>query len=364
MKRVHLVRFPKAPPSFDQVAGAVVALEPGVRRHQRTDYAHSRVVDPHFGTLTFDRQTIWLWCRSDHVEVEAPGEDPKQRLLDTVLEALRRLGGRLELLEGRFLSEALARSPYLWREVGPPVVLPGGAPLRPRHAIDESLVSLWEDSSGTLWALTTHYLLRQEGQGWEHLPIHNGVSRLPRMELYSLWGTGPEDLWVGGEALLHWDGRSWLRFDCGSEHRLTPRVTSLWGTAPDDVWAAGTYFLPSAFEQLDGPPRRMLLHWNGQAWSLWFDQQWVDLPPGTPQLAPDPPPPPPPPPTLLQRLRQWVRREQQPPQPRPPPTPDEDLLNSGLYTGLRAGPGVVGRVGGRLRAGAALAEGRHGENGG
>ncbi len=75
---------------------------------------------------------------------------------------------------------------------------------------------------------------------------------------YTVWGTSPNDVWVGGDFdyasgtdLLHWDGNAWTRHASG-----VPYATmAIWGTSPTDVWAMGTL--------------GMAAHWNGQAWSLY-----------------------------------------------------------------------------------------------
>jgi hypothetical protein len=63
----------------------------------------------------------------------------------------------------------------------------------------------------------------------------------------ALWAFAPDDVWAGGQTMLHFDGTTFAPVP-------TPLgfVADFWGFAPDDLFAvAGT----------------SLLHWNGTAWS-------------------------------------------------------------------------------------------------
>ena len=67
---------------------------------------------------------------------------------------------------------------------------------------------------------------------------------------WSVWGTGPTDVWIGGAGgLSRWNGASWTAYPLSS----SVTVRSIWGSAASDVWAAiGT-----------GVAR-----WNGASWSV------------------------------------------------------------------------------------------------
>lgn len=56
--------------------------------------------------------------------------------------------------------------------------------------------------------------------------------------LSALWGSGPNDVWAGGEAgaLLHFDGNKWSSVPSG----VGEAIDALWGSAPNNVWAVGT----------------------------------------------------------------------------------------------------------------------------
>jgi hypothetical protein len=132
-------------------------------------------------------------------------------------------------------------------------------------------------------------LLLWDGSAWQPVTITDG-KRTEGNDLETVWGTGPDDIWVGGRygALWHktaagwsrpmptssssvgwpviagtgpsdvWvatDGGALLHFDgttLKQAHTATSGVTGIWAGAADDVWI--TY--------LNGAD-----HWDGNAWS-------------------------------------------------------------------------------------------------
>lgn len=76
--------------------------------------------------------------------------------------------------------------------------------------------------------LVRHY----DGSGWR--PVATGLEPYGA-HLYAVWGSGAQDLWVGGELgiLLRYDGTRW------TEHSPPSAldITDLWGRATDDIWA-------------------------------------------------------------------------------------------------------------------------------
>ena len=61
--------------------------------------------------------------------------------------------------------------------------------------------------------------------------------------LSTIWGMGPNDLWVGGQRgrIRHWDGTSW-RVAAVSVDAVMPMqnaVHAIWGSGPDDIWVVG-----------------------------------------------------------------------------------------------------------------------------
>jgi hypothetical protein len=84
------------------------------------------------------------------------------------------------------------------------------------------------------------------GPGWR------AAGALPSQVTFSsIWGSGPDDVWVTGEqgTLLHWDGAGWSAASSGTSQALR----AVMGTSKSNVWAAG----------LDGT----FLHFDGRSWS-------------------------------------------------------------------------------------------------
>ncbi|MBX3187274.1 MAG: hypothetical protein KF819_09670 [Labilithrix sp.] len=108
-----------------------------------------------------------------------------------------------------------------------PTALPPGQTLR----------GVWGDGTGIVWSVTDEgNVLRWDGTTWK---IHaSGLGPLG-----AIWGSGPTDVWIGGEEGLR-------RGTGGASATLTfakiappggvaVSIRSIWGSGPDDVWAAG-----------------------------------------------------------------------------------------------------------------------------
>lgn len=102
----------------------------------------------------------------------------------------------------------------------------------------QSLNGVWGDGAGTVWSVSsTGNILRWDGSSWT---IHYHTEA----EAYSIWGSGPTDVWVGTAAgLLHGVGATaaQLIFSPVADLPGDPRVPlrSIWGTGPADIWAVG-----------------------------------------------------------------------------------------------------------------------------
>jgi len=98
------------------------------------------------------------------------------------------------------------------------------------------LRGLWGDGTGVVWAVAEEgKILRWDGSAWT---IHASVTGA----LYTIWGSGPTDIYVGGErGILHGAGPSsaQLAFTViGSDDDAS--ITSIQGFGPNDVWAVGS----------------------------------------------------------------------------------------------------------------------------
>jgi hypothetical protein len=121
-------------------------------------------------------------------------------------------------------------------------------------------------------------------------------NRQPRPWRYtSVWGSGPNDVWVVGDSLdglvglaSHWDGTTWTRTDVGS----VPLLGAVSGQGAGDAWAVGDHGTVARWDGstwrsttagtdatlnavwVDGPDDVWVAanpgtftHWNGSAWS-------------------------------------------------------------------------------------------------
>ncbi|MAQ16453.1 MAG: hypothetical protein CMN30_16880 [Sandaracinus sp.] len=72
-----------------------------------------------------------------------------------------------------------------------------------------------------------------------------------------VFGFGPDDLWVVGNAgtIVHHDGASWATVDSGT----TEDLWGIWGSGPTDLWAVGGSGFDDAIATL--------LHYDGAAWT-------------------------------------------------------------------------------------------------
>ena len=98
---------------------------------------------------------------------------------------------------------------------------------------------------GKLANNSANVLCRWTGTAWQT------ASLPPAGYVTGLWGSGPNDVFVGATVgrIYHWDGTSWTLMESGS----TRSLNAVWGTGPSDVFAAGR----------DGE----LLHYDGSRWS-------------------------------------------------------------------------------------------------
>jgi hypothetical protein len=87
------------------------------------------------------------------------------------------------------------------------------------------------------------HLYRWDGSTWTEMPTGQ-----PNGQLFGVWGTSPDDLWVVGSMVLRWDGETWTR---QFVHEWMDGYTDVWGTGPDDVFLAGG----------------RVAHWNGAQWA-------------------------------------------------------------------------------------------------
>lgn len=88
-------------------------------------------------------------------------------------------------------------------------------------------------------------LFQWDGTAWTDVPL---AAEFGSGQLYGVWGSSPDNLYVVGTMVLHWNGEGWTR---EFVHEWSDGWQDVWGTGPDDVYLVGG----------------RLAHWNGSAWS-------------------------------------------------------------------------------------------------
>ena len=145
----------------------------------------------------------------------------------------------------------------------------GGAPQwSPVTAVWEAqgfkgtLNTIWGTSPDDVW-VTGNFNIRRTGisvveSGWRTVSVDGGVGWAPTSsfsnhDIKSIWGSGPEDIWVVGATgsltsrlsfAAHTNGvaadggaPTWTAYDTGTISVLY----AAWGSGPGDVWAVGDY---------------------------------------------------------------------------------------------------------------------------
>ncbi|MBX3208929.1 MAG: hypothetical protein KF764_28110 [Labilithrix sp.] len=110
-----------------------------------------------------------------------------------------------------------------------------------------SLRAVWGDGKGVVWAVSGQgAILRWDGTEWK---IHaSGLGPLS-----AVWGSGPTDVWVGGQSVLfHGTGTSSAALTFAATARPMGEIASIWGTGANDVWAVVV--------RNDAFPRSLVLH--------------------------------------------------------------------------------------------------------
>lgn len=111
---------------------------------------------------------------------------------------------------------------------------------------DNHFADIWASSPTDIWVIGRYgpnpYAVRYDGSQWSEVSPQVPAYTYP--PLTAVWGTGPEDIYVGGldGLLLHFDGAGWTEFQAPVEET----VGGIWGTASGTAWAVtGARFPPT-----------------------------------------------------------------------------------------------------------------------
>jgi hypothetical protein len=107
------------------------------------------------------------------------------------------------------------------------------------------VTAVWSFAPDDVW-VGSQIVLHFDGSTWTETPTPSAGF------VADFWGFAPNDLYaVSGVTLLHWDGTTWSTV--GAEIAPTD-LQSVWGTSDADLWLGDSL-------------NSQVFHWNGTAWS-------------------------------------------------------------------------------------------------
>jgi len=114
-----------------------------------------------------------------------------------------------------------------------------------------AVYQLWGSGGDDVWMLEwPDGAFNYEGakvRHWDGKAVADVVAPSGVGRFSALWGSGPRDVWVGGEGgVARRDGAAWTTFPMATKY-----VHAIAGTEPSDVWAGGG---------------SVLRHWDGNSW--------------------------------------------------------------------------------------------------
>jgi hypothetical protein len=155
----------------------------------------------------------------------------------------------------------------------------------------KDLFGVWGSGPNDVWAVgAAGTILHWNGCAWSA----SASDLLLTTAVNDVWGSGPGDVWAVGAEIQHWDGSAWSNLGwafpgttAGGSHGtdrndVFPQILySVWGSGPNDVWAVGSDCSGTdagGVISIDCAPDN-ILHWDGADWSVG--------PSGTPQTFTD-----------------------------------------------------------------------------
>ncbi|NOZ28470.1 MAG: PKD domain-containing protein [Chloroflexi bacterium] len=138
--------------------------------------------------------------------------------------------------------------------------------------------AIWGTSPSDIYVVGSRYtILHYDGTSWSRVGPNN-----LSYYLYDVWGSASNDVYVLGEygEVYHYNGSTWSNFQltqAGSSLGLS-RAYSIWGTGPDNIFIVGGN--DSGTASTEG----RIFHYDGSTWSLqfvvsslgylWFNHVW------------------------------------------------------------------------------------------
>ncbi len=106
----------------------------------------------------------------------------------------------------------------------------------PPESDSQALNSIWGSSEDDIWAVGNQYtVLHWDGTDWEQIVLNSDLGLNAAYD--AVWGTGPEDVYVGGWGFHHFDGQDWhyYPFDSGCEVILDG-----WSCSDSEIFVVST----------------------------------------------------------------------------------------------------------------------------
>ncbi|MGA7732261.1 MAG: S-layer homology domain-containing protein [Chloroflexia bacterium] len=103
-----------------------------------------------------------------------------------------------------------------------------------------------------------YYIMRWDGAQWTP-SFYPPTDPDANNHLFDIGGSGPDDMWAVGTAILHWDGTQWTDMSNPVPGSVLRSVVAL---APDNAWIVGSIEdYPFTHQET------VILHWDGTQWT-------------------------------------------------------------------------------------------------
>lgn len=117
----------------------------------------------------------------------------------------------------------------------------------------QELMGVWGLDATHVWAVgygspdgrQMPHVFFWDGAGWTEMVI---PEEMGGGMLQAVWAGAPDDVWVVGTRVLHWDGEFWIEH---FPHQYNGNYQDVWGSGPGNVFLAGS----------------VVAHWNGTGWN-------------------------------------------------------------------------------------------------
>jgi len=132
------------------------------------------------------------------------------------------------------------------------------------------LTTVWGSSARDVWVgALSGQVFRWNGKRWSPVRVHSIADMKERAPcVRKILGFGPDDVWVMGCQIHHYDGRTWRRLDWDpkAERKLAGSGAGSWGSSSSDLYAVGLWEQDYSHLFRGGGIELKYSHWNGRGW--------------------------------------------------------------------------------------------------